>query len=75
MAIAMPPSDMMLALMPCTRMTRKATSTPTGSDRMATSDERRCMRNSAQTTATTMNSSTSFSSSVAMARSIRPARS
>ena len=41
MAMAMPPSDMMLALTPCQRITTKAASTPTGSATTATSAERR----------------------------------
>ena len=74
-AIAMPPSDMMLALMPCWRMTMKAISTPSGSEMIATSEERRCHRNSAHTSATTMNSSTSLWLRLSMARSISALRS
>ena len=59
-AIAMPPSDMMLAFTPWRRITTNAASTPSGSDTTATSDERRCSRNARQTRATTANSSTSL---------------
>ena len=41
-------------------MTMKATNTPIGSEMIATSAERRCQRNSAQTSATTTNSSISL---------------
>ena len=37
MAIAMPPSDITLALMPCCCITPNAISTPSGSDTLATS--------------------------------------
>ncbi|MNZ38887.1 hypothetical protein D3C78_563710 [compost metagenome] len=70
MAMAIPPRDMMLALTSCFCMMMKATSTPTGSETMATSDERRCQRNSTQTSATTMNSSTSLWLRFSTARSI-----
>ena len=40
-AMAIPPSDMMLALMPMRSMMIKATRMPTGSDRIITSAERR----------------------------------
>lgn len=54
------PSDMMLALMPhWWRMTIRAMRTPTGSETMATSIERRCQKYGARS-ATTMNSSISF---------------
>ncbi|MNG38908.1 hypothetical protein D3C84_1267720 [compost metagenome] len=75
MAMAMPPSDMMLALIPCCCITAKAISTPTGKDTMATNEERRCQRKAAQTNATTMNSSTSFSPRLRTARSINWLRS
>ncbi|MCY1370558.1 hypothetical protein D9M69_576560 [compost metagenome] len=75
MAMAMPPRDMMLALIPCCCMTIKAISTPTGSETIATRDERRCQRNSAQTRATTMNSSISFWLRFSTARSISLLRS
>jgi len=74
-AIAMPPSDMMFALMPCQRMIRNAAITPSGSAMMATSAERRCHRKIAQTAATTMNSSISFAERLSMARSISALRS
>ncbi len=57
----MPPSDMMFALTPCSRITMNATSTPSGSDKTATSAERRCSRNARHTSATTANSSISLS--------------
>ena len=40
-AIAIPPSDIMLALIPCRFMTVNAASTPTGKLMIATSDERK----------------------------------
>ena len=40
-AMAMPPSDMILALIPCKFMTMKAQRIPSGKVRMITSDERR----------------------------------
>ncbi len=51
-------------------MTAKAISTPIGSETMATSDERKCQRNSPQTSATTMNSSSSLKLRFFTARSI-----
>ena len=75
MAMAMPPSDMMLELMPWPNMTRKEISTATGRMMMATSALRRCIRKARQTSATTMLSSRSFSSSVLTARSISALRS
>ena len=65
----------MLALTPCHCMTVKAASTPMGSVTTATSAERRWNRNTAQTTATTMNSSTSFTRRLSMARSMSCERS
>ena len=41
MAMAIPPSDMMLALMPWCDMTMNAMSTPSGSDTMATKADRK----------------------------------
>ena len=75
MAIAMPPSDMALALMPCCCITMKAASTPSGSETMATSALRRWNRNTRQTSATTANSSSSLPPRLRTARSIRPERS
>ena len=60
MAMAIPPSDIRLALTPCQCMTMKASSTPSGRLITATNEERRWPRNNRQTTATTMNSSTSL---------------
>ena len=74
-AIAMPPSDMMSAPTPTNRMATNARRMPTGSVRIATSAELPCIRNRTQTSATMMLSSSSFSRSVAMARSIRSLRS
>ena len=74
-AIAMPPSDMMLALTPCQRMTTNAASTPIGNATTATSAERRWNRKIAQTSATTMNSSTSLARRLSTARSISCERS
>ncbi|MNS78777.1 hypothetical protein D3C72_1124080 [compost metagenome] len=75
MAIAMPPSDMMLALTPCQCITMKAASTPIGNATTATSAERRWNRKTAQTSATTMNSSTSLPRRLSTARSISSERS
>ena len=75
MAIAMPPSDMMLALRPCRYMTMMAISTASGRVSTATSAERRCSRKRAQTRATTAISSSSFSCSVSIERSINDVRS
>ena len=69
-AIAMPPSDMMLALMPCQRITMNAARIPSGSEMIATSDERRCHRKRAQTSATTANSSISLAVRLRIARSM-----
>ncbi len=75
MAIAMPPSDITLALMPCCCITMKAASTPSGSETMATSALRRWNRNAKQISATTANSSSSLVERFCTARSIRPERS
>ncbi len=75
MAIAMPPSDMMLALMPWWFITRNAASTPNGSEMIATKAERRCHRNSRHTAATTTNSSISLCDRFSTARSISALRS
>ena len=75
MAMAMPPSDMMFELMPCPNITRNAINTATGKMMMATSALRRCNKKARQTSATTMLSSSSFSSSVLTARSISAVRS
>ena len=74
-AMAMPPSDMMLALTPCQRMTTNAARTPIGKATTATSAERRWNRKTAQTSATTMNSSMSFVRRLSTARSISSERS
>jgi hypothetical protein len=55
-AIAIPPKDMMLALMPCPFMMINAINTPKGSETMATKAERRWNRKTRHTKATTMNS-------------------
>ncbi len=59
-AIAMPPSDMMLALMPCAFITMKADATAIGVTITTISPERRWNRNTKQTSATTRNSSSSL---------------
>ncbi|KAA8636973.1 hypothetical protein FZN37_004374 [Enterobacter hormaechei] len=74
-AMAMPPSDMMLALTPWYRITRKAAITPSGSEMIATNAERRWNRNTRHTTATTMNSSISLCVRLSTARLIKPDRS
>ncbi|MCY1563321.1 hypothetical protein D9M68_1008720 [compost metagenome] len=51
-------------------MTMKAISTPIGREMIATSEERRCQRNTAQTSATTMNSSSNLWLRFSTARSI-----
>ena len=75
MAMAMPPSDMMFELIPCPNMIRNEMSTAIGRMMMATNALRRCIRNARHTSATTMLSSSSFSSSVLTARSMRALRS
>ncbi|MCY1314734.1 hypothetical protein D9M70_654340 [compost metagenome] len=75
MAMAIPPRDMMSALIPCFCMMMKAMSTPIGREMIATSEERRCQRNTAQTKATTMNSSSSLWLRFVTARSINRLRS
>ena len=75
MAIAMPPSDMMLAPTPWKYMTMKAISTASGRVITATSAERRCSRKTTHTSATMAISSTSFSRRVATEFSISTVRS
>ena len=75
MAMAIPPSDMMFAFRPITRMARNAIRTPMGSVRIATSALCACSRKRIVTSATMIDSSTSFSRRVAIARSISPERS
>ncbi len=75
MAMAIPPSDMMLAFSPRTRMAMNAMRIPMGSVTIATSALRAWSRNSTVTSATISDSSISFSRSVWIARSIRSLRS
>ncbi len=75
MAIAMPPSDMMLALTPCQCITTKAARTPIGKATTATSADRKWNRKIAQTSATTRNSSISLERRLSTARSIKSERS
>src|SRR3546814_8265597 len=70
-AMAIPPSDMMSALTPWNRMTTNAAKTPRGKVKIATNAERTCQRNSAQTIATTTNSSSSLWVRFSTARSMR----
>ena len=74
-AIAMPPSDMMLALMPCARMTMKAEATASGVTITTISPERTWYRNRRHTSATTMNSSSSLRFRLSTARWISEPRS
>ncbi len=74
-AIAIPPSDMMLAFIPSTRIASSAMPIPIGSVRIATNALCACSRKMMVTSATMTDSSTSFSRSVWIARSIRPERS
>ena len=69
-AIAMPPNDIILAFSPWKCMTIKAIHNPSGNEIIATSAERTCQRNSAQTTATTINSSSNLPLRLSMARSM-----
>ena len=75
MAIAIPPSDMMFALMPWYCMMTKEASIPSGSVTIATNAERPWNRKARHTKATTMNSSTSLSRRLSTARSISAERS
>ena len=59
-AIAIPPSDMMLALMPCHDMMIKAIIIPIGKLTNTTNELRIWNKNKAQTTITTRNSSSNF---------------
>ena len=68
MAIAMPPSDMIVELMPSACIAMNAISTPTGSMMMATSALRTCTRKTMHTSATMMLSSISVRLSVSTAR-------
>jgi len=74
-AMAMPPRDMMLALMPCSRMTTKAESTAIGVTITTISPERTWNRNTRHTSATTMNSSSSLRLRLSTARWISVERS
>ena len=58
--MAMPPSDMMLALMPCACITMKADATAIGVTITTISPERTWNRKTKQTSATTRNSSSSL---------------
>ena len=73
--MAMPPKDMMLALMPWARMAANATRIATGRLRMTVSDERTWNRKMAQTAATMANSSASVVVRLSMARSMSAERS
>ncbi len=75
MAMAMPPSDMMLALIPCRCITIKAVKIAIGREMTTTRDERRWNRKARQTSTTTANSSTSLPERLSMARWIRSDRS
>ncbi len=74
-AMAMPPRDMMFALIPWWYITMNETRMPSGSVRIATKALRTWKRKSTQTSATMAISSRSFSCSVSTARSMSPARS
>ncbi len=74
-AIAMPPSDMMLALSPCASIGTNASATATGSDSTGIMAVRRCHRNSTITRLTISSSSHSTCTSVCMARWISSERS
>ncbi len=65
-AIAMPPSDMMLLVRPSFSMGRKERMIAIGRVTIATKAERRCQRKTTQTNATTMLSSISFHCRVEM---------
>ena len=56
-AIAIPPNDMILALIPCQYIIIKAVSMPNGKVIIATSDERTWNKNTTHTKATTISSS------------------
>ena len=75
MAMAIPPSDMMLAFMPSTRMARNAMRMPIGEGEDRHQGARACSRKTTVTSATMIDSSTSFPFSVSIACSIRPDRS
>ena len=67
MAMAIPPSDMMLEVSPNQSIGTNDRMIAIGSVMIATSAERTCQRKTRQTSATTMLSSISFSRSVSMA--------
>jgi hypothetical protein len=75
MAIAMPPSDMMFALMPWWNITMNETRIPSGRRRMTTSALRKCTRNTKQIRATMRPCWRSFSRRLSTARSMSGARS
>ena len=74
-AMAIPPRDMMLALIPWPHMTMKETRMPRGRVKTAAKALRKWSRKSPQTAATTRHSSTSFSRRWPTARRMRPERS
>ncbi len=74
-AMAMPPSDMMLEVMPNSRMKMNAMSTATGISMMTRSTLRTCSRKSSTMRLTTMDSSISARRSVIDGRLIRVVRS
>ena len=75
MAMAIPPRLMMFALRPSSFMESSAMRMPMGRVTMATSALFACRRKITVTSATMIDSSSSFPFSVAMARSISPDRS
>ena len=74
-AIAIPPSDMILAFIPCQYITTKAVKIPIGRVIMATIDERIWNKNTTHTKATTINSSINFELKLSSAWVIRFERS
>ena len=74
MAIAMPPSDMILAFSPWIRMTRNAKIIPTGNEMTITMEDRKWNRKRMHTSTTTRNSWMSFVLSVSTDRSINAER-
>jgi hypothetical protein len=75
MAIAMPPSDMMLALMPWWNMTMNDSRMPSGSSRIATRALRRCIKKTKQMSATIPPCCSSLLRRFSTARSISGPRS
>ncbi len=75
MAIAMPPRDMMLEVMPICFMVMKAISTAMGSVRTMTIALGKCRRNTSITRETITDSSVNARFKVCTARSIRSERS